>query len=325
MSAGPVGLLAGSLQDNGDVYCDVAGDPTPWRRLEGGDGLRVRFLPVGQRLIWYINDNIGVHASRWDGTGFVDTAVIPRADEFPLDNGLISPAIEIVDQPTFRDSSNRLMVAVGCAAGSGDIYGLFVDDDGGNPVWQSLGFLPPSAAGAVSTLGSLRGDSVWIGTDQGEIFSMGSQSGSVLEFATPRPTTAGQVDRFVIVSDELAYAIYNRRFDGDVLGPGLVLQLNFFSWDPLGSNGNVAAGTGLPSDAAFYAMAIDRVALPHTLFVAADRYVYVSRDEAQTWQVAPRGLPRQPHCADLRVDPGDGTTRFLYLGTFGRSVWRAPL
>jgi hypothetical protein len=36
------------------------------------------------------------------------------------------------------------------------------------------------------------------------------------------------------------------------------------------------------------------------------------------------GLPRRPHCSDLRlVQNGDGTQ--LYLSTFGRSLWRADL
>jgi len=322
LAVGPVGLVAGSLQDNGDVFCQLGQADMPWQRLAGGDGIRVRFLPVGQRVIWYINDNIGVHESRWNGSTFVEGAVIPRDDDGPNSKGLSSPTMEVVDAPLFRDAANQLMVAVGCAAGSAEIYGLFSDDSGANAFWHQIGILPPFAQGSVTALGSLHGDSIWIGLSQGEIFSMGTKSGSTQQFTTINASTPGEVDRFVIVSDELAYALYNN----PSAGLGRVLQLNFFDWDPLGSNDNVAAGTGLPTnEGVFYAMTIDRMAVPHTLFVATNPNVYVSRDDAQTWQLAVNGLPRMPHCADLRIDPGDGTARFVSLGTFGRSVWRAAL
>jgi hypothetical protein len=185
--------------------------------------------------------------------------------------------------------------------------------------WQSLGLLP--SEGRVRALASLQGDSIWIGTAEGRIFAMGSKSGSAIEFATPRNSQPGGVDRFLIVSEELAYAVYNT-----TAGAGLILQSNLLNWDPLGSNSGVAKGVGLPTnEGSLYAMAIDRDARPPALFAATDNRVYVSRDEADTWQLATSGLPKRPHCADLRVDRGDGHNRFLYMSTFGRSVWRAAL
>ncbi len=323
-----IGVLAGGLQDNGDVYGQMSPGPAPWRRLRGGDGLGMQFLSVGRRLIWFVNDNEGVKVSRWDGSQFADTDIIPRAEEFPLREGLRNPVMEPVERPLFHDpSTGQLMVAVGCGAGSGRIEGLFADVDGANMKWQTIGLLPPFAQGNVTALGSLHGDIIWIGTSEGRIFSMGSRkpAGSdfsmAFEFATPRESQPGEVDHFVIMSDALAYAIYNTASGG-----GLILQLNFFSWDALGSNSNVAKGAGLPTnEGKFYAMATDRDASPHTLFAATDNHVYVSRDDGDTWQLATYGLPRRPHCADLRVDAGDSRAKFLYLSTFGRSVWRAAL
>ena len=242
LSAGPpaTGLVAAGLQDNSDVYCTVTGELLPWRRLDGGDGKAVQFLPVGQRLLWYVNDGEGVKSSRWNGAALVDTVVIPRTDEFPRDDGLKDPVIEVVEAPLFRDAAGRLMVAVGCADGSGAIYGLFADDDGGNPVWTVLGELPPFAGGSVRAIASLHGDAIWIGTSEGRIFSMGAHSGAAFEFTTPRSATPGEVHRFLVVSEERAYAVYNT---GD--GRGLVLQQSAFEWDPLGSTPDVAAGAGL--------------------------------------------------------------------------------
>ena len=205
---------------------------------------------------------------------------------------------------------------------------MFADVDGANMKWQFIGILPPFAGNNVTAVSSLHGDIIWIGTGDGRIFSMGAKippganfGSTPFEFATPRNSDPGEVDRFVIMSDALGYAIYNRKS-----GSGALLQLNFFSWDPLGANSNVAKGDGLPTDEGpFYALATDRDANPHTLFLATDNRVYVSRDDANSRQLGTYGLPTRPHCADLRVDPGDSKTRFVYLSTFGRSVWRAPL
>src|SRR5215471_11422165 len=70
----PMGLIAGGLQDNGDVYCQMTPNVGPWQEIKGGDGIGMQFLPVGRRLIWYVNDGVGVRASRWDGSQMVDTA-----------------------------------------------------------------------------------------------------------------------------------------------------------------------------------------------------------------------------------------------------------
>jgi hypothetical protein len=324
----PTGLIAGGLQDNGDVYCQLTPSVSPWQRLDGGDGIGMQFLPVGRRLIWFVNDDIGVKVSRWDGSKFVDTAVIPRADEFPLQDGLKNPVMEAIERPLFRDPATaQLMVAVGCGKGTGSIFGLFADVDGGNMKWQVIGFLPPLAQGDVTAIGSLHGDIIWIATADGRIFSMGARRppdggfSIPFEFVTPRSSNPGQVDRFLIMSDALAYAAYNTSS-----GQGLILQLNFFSWDPLGANSNVAKGVGLPmNEGAYYGLATDRDALPHTLFAATDNHVYVSRDDGDTWKLATFGLPRRPHCTELRVDSADSKNKFVYLSTYGRSLWRAKI
>jgi hypothetical protein len=91
------------------------------------------------------------------------------------------------------------------------------------------------------------GNPIWIATADGRIFSMSSNpppGGGFpipFEFTTPRNGNPGHVDRFLIVRDDdtLAYAAYNSDSSR-----GLILQLNFFSWDPLGANPNVARSIG---------------------------------------------------------------------------------
>jgi hypothetical protein len=73
------------------------------------------------------------------------------------------------------------------------------------------------------------------------------------------------------------------------------------------------------------AIAAPHTRIKHGLMVATDDAVYLSRNDGQTWQRASSGLPRRPHCGDLRfvIDSLGGAN--IYLGTFGRSVWIASL
>jgi hypothetical protein len=138
---------------------------------------------------------------------------------------------------------------------------------------------------------------------------------------TPRLIDPGAVLRFIIVNDSVAFAVY------DTATQGWILQLGPLRWDAIGSDQpNVAKGIGLPaSEGIFYDMEIDRTTSPATLFVATDSNVYISRDMGNTWQLASLGLPQRPHCAGLQFAAPRAGVHYLYLSTYGRSVWRAKL
>ena len=109
-----------------------------------------------------------------------------------------------------------------------------------------------------------------------------------------------------------------------------VLQLRFPDWPALGTGApGVARGDGLPfmdtAEGLFYCMEVDRGASPPTLFIASDTRVFMSRDLGDTWRFVPGGLPRRVHCADLRAVSYIDGSRYLYLSTFGRSLWRTRL
>lgn len=124
-----------------------------------------------------------------------------------------------------------------------------------------------------------------------------------------------------MLRDGVAYVIYYTNS-----GRGLLLQSNFFSWDALGSNDNVAKGAGFPAaEGRIFGFDIDRGGSTHAMFAATDANVYVSRDEGETWNLAAKGLPRRPHCSELRAVSHDNGQRFLYPSTFGRSIRRANL
>jgi hypothetical protein len=99
-----------------------------------------------------------------------------------------------------------------------------------------------------------------------------------------------------------------------------VVRLDGLKWTP-------TPGTGLPGTAlyALEAVVVPGTNLPRALFVATDDRVYVSRNDGVTWQQASQGLPRNPHCSDLRFVPAGRGIGNLYLSTYGRSVWVAQL
>jgi hypothetical protein len=52
-----------------------------------------------------------------------------------------------------------------------------------------------------------------------------------------------------------------------------------------------------------------------------DDKVWVSLDDGFSWKDASRGLPKRPHCAELRYNFAQQNSPLLYLSTYGRSVW----
>ncbi|NSW80513.1 MAG: Ig-like domain repeat protein [Chthonomonadetes bacterium] len=60
---------------------------------------------------------------------------------------------------------------------------------------------------------------------------------------------------------------------------------------------------------------------PTMLIAATDTGVFVTTDEGANWAKLGTGLPSTP-CLHLRAN---ATTGYLYVGTYGRGIWRMPL
>jgi photosystem II stability/assembly factor-like uncharacterized protein len=107
----------------------------------------------------------------------------------------------------------------------------------------------------------------------------------------------------------VAYAALN------IGGSGYVMAWDGASWNAVGSN--------LPHNLPFTSMVAADL---NTIFVAASVGVYDTHDGGKTWNQASDGLPAQFGAGnDLRIVTEPSGIAYVYLATFGRSLWRTQL
>lgn len=309
------GWVSTGTQDNGNLYCNLPAG-APWLQLDGGDGGWNAFLEDGA-LVRNVLDNPVTSAHR-QPAGIVGKGPIPVTVPPPGDpNGPKSPVGDIVRRPRFRNEGGFLMYAV--AGLKSDIYGLFTDAP--HPMsyhWELLGTLPDGLTAACLT--SHTGATVFVGATTGRMFALDSRRGTFLELPVvlPKPTPSkpqkgGLPCRITTLSDTSAFAILN----GTDQKNSYVLRLDGLKWTP-------PLCAGLPAGQFFYGIEGVLQEERQVVFAATDDRVYMSEDAGDYWVPASANLPRRPHCADLRVAI-DREEAWLYLSTFGRSVWRARL
>jgi hypothetical protein len=326
-------LVGGGLQDNGNVWCGLVSGFHEWQKAEGGDGGWVAFVKHsgGQLLANTMGEGVGRFG--WKASTFTDDGVIPLVTVFGnVDaNGLKGPVAEAVPRPRYRNRAGELMHAVcapamvqaadimrpipleldGKEAQSRIIFGLFGGDGTPFLYWHDIGRLPPYTA-AISALGSDDGGVVYAGTGDGRIFALSVGSGPPLELTveTPMDSPKGGITR-IVAYRQTACAVMNS-------GTGAyVLRLDGFTWRIL--RGPLA----LPFER-IHGLDINRMGAAVTLAAATEAAVYVSPDLGDNWLQYTAGLPRRPHCSDLRFGAVEGR-QFLFLSTFGRSVWMADV
>jgi hypothetical protein len=344
-------LMAGSLQDNGNVYIRIntqyySGAPTqPWIQFDGGDGVSVKF--VNSYLLsdaWPGGLGTVVWARKPNPDFLTDIdpgfAVKIRHTGFPDDNQtLITPEMGIVTTPNFSrqvqqlDGSIRTELMYAVAAANYDpsgninqpqpIYGLFDSGDQNDLHWEPLGTINSDAKNDMTkAVASVDGTTILLGTTNGRLFklqpSQASTNVTAQNMSLPTQVTPnGSIINIVMISGNLAFATYN--WDNK----GRVLSFDGGSW-------NVVAGLNLPGEP-FTALATNGGGiwsggeLKHILFAATDRQVYMSRNNGRTWVNASNGLPTRPHCRDLRHGAGPDGAFYLYLATYGRSIWQTKV
>jgi hypothetical protein len=84
----------------------------------------------------------------------------------------------------------------------------------------------------------------------------------------------------------------------------------------------VAAQTGDPQP--FTGLDAELLTRARLVLASTDSRVYITRDGGKQWDSGSRGLPRRPHCTDLRFSRLPAGS-FAFLATYGRSVWASRL
>jgi len=316
------GLIGGGLQDNDNVYSMISGgSATPWRHLyAGADGGPLVFLRTGGVMQADIAQNLMY--GRLSGAGFSDNATIPirRAKTGgPSGNTGIMAVVEIVNDPAFTNNSGQLMYAVG---GTGaDVYGLFANRDGGDIHWDYLTSLPITQGQSISAISSGSGAKIFAGVrGNGQIYMFAPSNPTSITASTGLPTTVDSYNRIMVLriivqsdsSSVDAFAVYNDFSTNPVTGQ-IYRTTNGRDWN--------AVGTGLPGGPYYY-LETNWQAAPKTLYIATDDAVYASTNNGGAWFRVSNGLPARPHCSDFRYVTEPDGTHYLYLATFGWSVWR---
>lgn len=338
------GILAAGLQDNGNVSARFRPAPDPWRHVDGGDGGWNAFVVGGylhnvkgeaiQSTTVTVTGSSSSSSSTF--TEDVHVAVIPVTVPAPADPAGLKAVIgEAVMRPAHRNPAGDLLVAIAALGNANTVFGLYSNNGVVPPFqWQSIGAIP--AAETISGLASFNGDQIFIGTAQGKIYLLDTATGVVkaqtVKLPKPSPSTqmaGGVVLRIVGFDAGSMFALLlgasEARDDGSpMIGTpavqGYVLRLDGDTWSP-------TPGAGLPNEYiyGFVAVAAPNTRIPHGLLAATDDAVYITRDDGKTWQRASSGLPRRPHCGDLRFVIDTLGEANIALGTFGRSMWLARL
>ena len=301
------GLIAGGLQDNGNVSCIVWPTTSPWQRFgRVDDGMLTQFVQTGHAL-YYFNDDNQTQDVAWDQSGNPNNQTyVPLWTASGPEAGPPSAIAEPVRVPTWANSSGQLMYAV--AVLNTVVYGFFSAADGSGNHWEQLADFGVDVA-SLNAVGSATGSSVYVGTSDGRLFQLDTTSRVATEWGVGLTTAAagGGIYKIVAVTDDTVFATYNVNSNGYILQK---LPTGF------GQMTN-----GLPDSDPFYGLEAIQGDNQPALFAASDSLIYVTRDNGNSWQNASTGLPVRPHCCDIRyVEQQDGNG-FLYLSTFGRSVW----
>jgi hypothetical protein len=261
--------------------------------------------------------------------------------EFGLDNE-IQPfnlpicAMQIVNSPTFKNPAGETMIAVAARGPHKvrhipqwfEIIGLFSNLSDGNwrsnkAHWTTLGKGHCGLTEHAMSVGSADGTQVWIGTGQGRILrynitGIHPDVWLTWEDMTPALNTE-PIWQFALNGDLKNYAISS----------GNSIFREFSKPEVPGREWRKIPGP--PTSDNYTAIATDWTTNPKVLYVATNNHVYVSRDEAATWQEisgTTTGLPAVPNITSLEfLVQGSGTAqkKRLFMGTYGWGLYLTDL
>jgi hypothetical protein len=306
-------------QDNGNLYTELDG-AAPWKKLDGGDGGQWHGLRVGG----FIRSNMN-SATIWRGTWNPEKKVMEQRIEIPVRVGgsdvtgtTVGLIAANVNSPAHHNGKGQAMYTVGALGGR--VHGLFANDDGGDMHWEQLSDWVAPRDQIVSAVGSATGEKIYLATfgPQGvQMYMVTTEIGSVSPMGPLppplRPSTFSGVDpkarvhRFVVLNDDYAFGLYTT----DQFNSGFLLQTvdGGTTWDIMPGPSKTLSSLELDWTTG-------------ALYLSDADHVYVSRNKGKTWTRASLGLPQHCEGIDLRFVAQPDGKNFLYLATYGWSLWR---
>ena len=210
----------------------------------------------------------------------------------------------------YSNAAGQALLAFGGFATS--LYGLFANDDGSGLHWERFSDI---GGGQITALApTYNGQSVFVGTDVGNILRLDAPVTRWLQLNVNLPAgSTGKRSLTGLVSfySTLAYATMS------IGGEGYVMSLdgNNWDWNPVASN--------LPHDRPLNSIVASDL---RSIFVSTSAYVYDTHDGGKTWTQASSGLPADiTGKNELKIVRESDRVAYLYLATYGRSLWRAQL
>jgi len=313
------GFVAGGLQDNGVVY---AGLPGPWQHV-------TNCACDGRWSVFLTPPDIGAGNSilleeEWGAPDWPFSSVQANATNIPFNTqqGIpLSPpstavltnvvTVPIRSPGGYSNASGQTLFAIGGTGTS--LYGMFANDDGSNLHWEPLGRIG-GGQNVTALAPTYNGQSMFVGTDAGNIFRLDAPFTGWLQLGVNLPAGAKgdrSISGLVAFFSTIAYATMN------IGGSGYVMSLDGTTgvWNSVGSN--------LPHNLPFNSIAAADL---RSIFVSTSARVYDTHDGGSTWNQASDGLPSNITVRnELHVVTEPSGTTYLYLATYGRSLWRTRL
>jgi hypothetical protein len=303
------GSCAIGLRDNGEASI-VPG--TPWRQSLGGDGER-QVAIFGSYIFHNDNDEAPLQWSQFTVTGLGPNHEVVRPAAVGNEpRPTLQSQLAAVRFPTWTNSAGNLLVAYAAEpfgpASAPKLYGIFYDPAAGDGRFAAE-FLA-ELSGIPTGLASYDGRTAIVCTQSlrdafPRLYRFDAATQTLLESALP-PKLASD-------GDELRFPVLSGPRSGAVLLQGTLL-----------TSEDLQSWTQVPDIWGARVIAVDDAEHPPALHVGTDSTVSILRDGGILVTTG-AGLPANPHPTQMTVVTDALGDRWIYLGTFGWSVWRAKL
>ncbi len=296
--------IYGGLQDNGVFKGSSRSKPlktAPWERIYGGDGMQVQIDP--EDFMIYAGSQFGNYARIEPKTKKrVRIKPRPKLDEPALRYNWQTPILlSSHSSNVFYYGANRLFRSLDRGENLKPISPDLTTNS------EEIGDVPYATITTISESKKQFG-SIYVGTDNGRIWMTrdGGYTWNEIGKKLPQGLWCSRVETSAYWEGTVYVSLNGYR--NDDFRAYLYRSKDYGkTWASIKSN--------IPDEA--INVVREDPYNPHVLYVGTDMGVFVSIDDAKTWQVLQTGIPISP-AHDMVIHPRD---RELVVGTHGRSIY----